>query len=92
MTFLLQFLTFAQRNRGSNKVRPSQRNRRRLSPRRRFRHLVLEKLEVRAMLAGIIEFGPSDNIALDQPRVAMELIKDGQPGRFEAGTEAPGRT
>jgi len=31
------------------------------------------------MLAGIIELGPSDNIALDQPRVAMELIKDVDP-------------
>jgi len=36
---------------------------------------------MRAMLAaGIIELGPSDNIALDQPRVAMELIKDVDPG------------
>lgn len=37
------------------------------------------------MLAGVIELGPSDNIALDQPRVAMELIKNGEsvgPGIF----------
>lgn len=64
-------------------MRPSQRDRRRSAPPRRFRHLVLEQLEVRALLAGIIELGPSDNIALDQPRVAMELIKDVDPGPGE---------
>ncbi len=32
------------------------------------------------LAAGIIELGPSDNIALDQPRVAIELAKDVDPG------------
>jgi len=31
------------------------------------------------LAAGVIELGPSDNIALDQPRVAMELAKDVDP-------------
>lgn len=35
------------------------------------------------MLAGIIELGPSDNIALDQPRVAVELLSDADPGPGE---------
>jgi len=46
----------------------------------RFRRLVLESLETRAMLSvGSIELGPSDNVALDQPRVAIELLKDMDP-------------
>ncbi|MDY0171020.1 MAG: FG-GAP-like repeat-containing protein, partial [Thermoguttaceae bacterium] len=49
-------------------------------PRTHFRRPVLEPLEPRAMLsAGAIELGPSDNIALDQPRVAIELIEDLNP-------------
>ena len=60
-------------------MKPSLRNRRRSAPPRRFRHLLLEQLEVRTLLAGLIELGASDNIALDQPRVAMELIKDVNP-------------
>lgn len=36
-----------------------------------------EQLELRTMLAGgVIELGPSDNVALDQPRVAIELFQD----------------
>ncbi|TVS10929.1 MAG: hypothetical protein EA424_24505 [Planctomycetaceae bacterium] len=46
----------------------------------RFRRLSLEPLETRALLSvAMIELGPSDNIALDQPRVAIELIKDLDP-------------
>ncbi len=48
----------------------------------RFRRPVFERLELRALLSGVhgyIELGPSDNIALDQPRVAIELIKDLDP-------------
>jgi hypothetical protein len=45
-----------------------------------FRRLLLESLELRTMLSvSMIELGPSDNIALDQPRVAVELIKDLDP-------------
>ncbi len=40
-----------------------------------------EQLESRRLLAvGMIELGPSDNIALDQPRVAVELAADIDPG------------
>ena len=46
---------------------------------RRFRFI--ERLEPRTLLAaGIIELGASDNIALDQPRVAVEFAKDIDPG------------
>ncbi len=41
----------------------------------------IEVLETRALLAaGFVELGPSDNIALDQPRVAVEFAKDIDPG------------
>jgi hypothetical protein len=40
-----------------------------------------QQLETRRLLAvGTIELGPSDNIALDQPRVAIELAADIDPG------------
>lgn len=48
---------------------------------RRFRRPAAERLEQRQLLAvGIIELGPSDNIALDQPRAAVELLADVDPG------------
>lgn len=39
--------------------------------------------------AGMIELGPSDNVALDQPRVAIELIKDtgATAFRYDFGTD-----
>ena len=50
-------------------------------PRKRRRLGLIETLESRSLLAaGIIELGASDNIALDQPRVAVELAKDIDPG------------
>ncbi len=48
---------------------------------RPWRVRCLERLEPRTLLAaGIIELGPSDNIALDQPRVAVEFAADTDPG------------
>lgn len=45
------------------------------------RQCSIELLETRDLLAaGIIELGASDNIALDQPRVAVEFAKDIDPG------------
>ncbi len=47
---------------------------------RRRRRLGLETLECRRLLSvGEIRLGPSDNIALDQPRVAVELAVDVDP-------------
>ncbi|QEF99095.1 hypothetical protein Mal15_31550 [Stieleria maiorica] len=47
---------------------------------RRRRHC-LERLERRNLLAaGFVELGASDNIALDQPRVAVEFAADVDPG------------
>jgi hypothetical protein len=35
-----------------------------------------EQLEERTLLAGgVIELGPSDNIAIDQPRASVELLE-----------------
>lgn len=51
---------------------------------RRFRRPWPERLEPRTLLAvGTIELGPSDNIALDQPRVAVELLLDTDPSPGE---------
>jgi len=62
-------------------MRNSARRRSRHSLERRSRQLVLEQLERRVVLSiGMIDFGPSDNIALDQPRVAVELAEDPPDG------------
>ncbi len=56
------------------------RQRRRATVTNGFRRPALEPLEIRALLSvGAIELGPSDNIALDQPRVAVELLSDVNP-------------
>ena len=64
----------------------SHRKRRLEANARRLRRCGFELLEVRALLSvGTIELGPSDNIALDQPRVAIELLED--QGAAASGTE-----
>ncbi len=54
------------------------------------RRLTLEPLEQRTLLAaGMIDLGPSDNIALDQPRVAIELLTPTGPGPDDWGSVGP---
>ncbi len=61
-------------------MRSSLRRRRGAAATRRFHLPVFEPLEPRVVLSiGMIELGPSDNIALDQPRVAVELLEDMDP-------------
>ncbi len=49
-----------------------------------------ESLEPRRLLSlGFIDLGPSDNIAIDQPRVAVELLESTGPGPDDWGSVGP---
>lgn len=58
----------------------------------RSRRLTLEPLEKRTLLAtGMVDLGPSDNVALDQPRVTIELLTPttADPGPDDWGRVGP---